>query len=480
MSYKFFAVLVIVTLTGCAGFSGPARDTSANLTEAQLRYARIDAHSLSVSGRRTLDVEALAQALIRPARTEEEKVRAIFRWMADNISYDVESLLDGSYKFRRIDAADVLRERKAVCDGYTRLFLALAEAAGLTAQTVSGYTKLSGIRDENKHAWSAVKINGRWHLLDTTWAAGVVDENNRFQKRFDDFYFLTSPTELIATHYPESREWQLLPEPISYQSFVNTPDVWSEFHRSGLALKSHRQRTIRADSSVKVMLDVAEGTLLTARLDRYGDALPRNHAQVILRGTVAQVRAVFPEQGVYQLLIFAKRDPESTLYHSALRYDVVAAAGSDEKLAVIGPAFTEHAWSEPVVPRRARNLRPGSEIHLHARVEPGMHVSAQIRDLGRDTLIQNGVLVERSADGHTKFVIPWTNAPVGELRLEVFSGESDDLPGRFAFSLDLGRPWQLAVPSDRRGDVQITSTALAAAGIGLGVFQETRHIAVNP
>lgn len=53
--------------------------------------------------------------------------------------------------------------------------------AGVQCLTVPGYSKGFGYRTgqsfsgEFDHAWNAVYLEGRWHLLDSTWGSGLVD-----------------------------------------------------------------------------------------------------------------------------------------------------------------------------------------------------------------------------------------------------------------------------------------------------------------
>lgn len=53
--------------------------------------------------------------------------------------------------------------------------------AGVQCVTVPGYSKGFGYQTgqsfsgEFDHAWNAVYLEGRWHLLDSTWGSGLVD-----------------------------------------------------------------------------------------------------------------------------------------------------------------------------------------------------------------------------------------------------------------------------------------------------------------
>ncbi len=61
------------------------------------------------------------------------KLRAIFVWITDNISYDCTSTACG--------ANEVLKNRTAVCSGYSQLFYELSDAAGLNVMKISGDAK---------------------------------------------------------------------------------------------------------------------------------------------------------------------------------------------------------------------------------------------------------------------------------------------------------------------------------------------------
>ena len=112
-----------------------------NLSFAQGRsidFSSIDYRVLSIND---TNPDSLAQKLVAPYTNDLQKVRAIFRWITENISYKtfrykkVAFVKDLNHDFdddtgvlkpltRRV-AENVLRKRKAVCNGYTRLFKAL-------------------------------------------------------------------------------------------------------------------------------------------------------------------------------------------------------------------------------------------------------------------------------------------------------------------------------------------------------------------
>ena len=102
-------------------------------------YEEIDRHALNAPASAEATVESLAAYLIEPAKNDREKARAIFRWITENIDYNVEVFFKGGTG--ATNSEDVLKSRKSVCYGYSDLFLSLAREAGLQAVRISGYGK---------------------------------------------------------------------------------------------------------------------------------------------------------------------------------------------------------------------------------------------------------------------------------------------------------------------------------------------------
>lgn len=59
--------------------------------------------------------------------------------------------------------------------------------------------------------------------------------------RYDDFYFLTEPSEFINSHFPDDKTWQLLTTPISMEEFEMRPLKTSAFYQFGLTLTQPTQ-----------------------------------------------------------------------------------------------------------------------------------------------------------------------------------------------------------------------------------------------
>ena len=229
--------------------------TATSWSQKSVDFSHIDWKVLSVEAAAP---DTLARWLTSAYKTELEKTRAIFRWIAEHISYKAKGPHKGPFKplkYLNDDEADtsktlksldervaeiVLTRRLAVCDGYARLFKTLCDYAGIKSEIISGFARTGFERGINKfktnHRWNAVMIDSVWHVLDVTWASGYTTNSfDDFTKRFNDYYFLTPPANFIKDHYPEDIRWSLMSEasipwefnaaPLKYQPFEKLKSI---------------------------------------------------------------------------------------------------------------------------------------------------------------------------------------------------------------------------------------------------------------
>ncbi|MCD4793976.1 MAG: hypothetical protein K8R54_12130 [Bacteroidales bacterium] len=184
-------------------------------------YSEIDAFAKTVKYIENYTVGHLAHDLTDKFEKEEDKVRAIFYWITENIEYAV----DYSHNKNNIET---LTRKKGVCSDYSDLFKELCDSSGIKSWKLSGYAKTRisevGMPFFANHAWNAVEINNKKYLLDVTWAAGAVGWG-KFTKRRNERYFLCPPDIFIYNHYPENEEWQLLSPVVDEQTFIDYPII---------------------------------------------------------------------------------------------------------------------------------------------------------------------------------------------------------------------------------------------------------------
>ncbi len=197
--------------------------------------------------------EAVGRYLAAHENDPWRLARAVHDYVADRVEYDVASYRAGVYPPQ--DAATTFRTRRSVCAGYAALFEAIGRAAGLTVETVVGRAR--GVVTEGMgegHAWSAVKLDGRWHLVDTTWDAGYVSADG-FHKRYRTEYFLTPPAVFLAKHFPDEARWQLMDAPRSAGEYMRAPTLDPRFFAEGMRLVAPSRAESDARSVVEVVIE---------------------------------------------------------------------------------------------------------------------------------------------------------------------------------------------------------------------------------
>ncbi len=195
------------------------------------------------------DISQLTNDLVKPYSRPLFQVRAIFIWITENIRYDYKFMNKGKeikipdckpgidcgqmlIEWENNYLKQVIRQGKAVCDGYARLFRKMCDIAGIRSSVISGYTKTKpyqvGVAGPVNHAWNAVWVDSAYHFVDATWAAGYCEEDEstgkllNFQKRYDNYYWFTPFHDLARNHYPKEGRWVFEPN-YTKEKFANNP-----------------------------------------------------------------------------------------------------------------------------------------------------------------------------------------------------------------------------------------------------------------
>jgi hypothetical protein len=197
-------------------------------------FSKVDKFALQTPDSMTTDIEKLALYLTTSdvAASTEKKIRAIYVWVSQNIHYDQDFDLTSPFTTPDIvatqDADRVLAARKGVCMGYSHLFVALVQAAGLKAEMIEGIIKQSdGNIPKMGHAWVAVRLrkkadkdaktDPRWYLCDPTWGSPT---SKKDFGTINEAYFLAEPEDFIKDHLPLDPMWQLLERPATVEVFA--------------------------------------------------------------------------------------------------------------------------------------------------------------------------------------------------------------------------------------------------------------------
>jgi hypothetical protein len=188
-------------------------------------YTVIDKHALAATPEDEASLERLATYLAWPCKTDKEKARAIYRWITDRIVYNMVGFKKNDFGDSSPEA--VLKNRKAVCDGYANLFVDLSARCGVKAVKLTGNyngrDRVPGQVFFGTHAWNAVQWDGKWWLIDACWGRGADD--GTLGGRFSGFYFCPPPDQLIFTHFPDDPNWQLSKSPVTRGDFEKWPAI---------------------------------------------------------------------------------------------------------------------------------------------------------------------------------------------------------------------------------------------------------------
>lgn len=125
--------------------------------------------------------EAIATLLTEldlSAKSDYEKIRAVYDYICQNVTYDYANLNDADYNLK-FTAYAALHDKTAVCQGYAVLLYRLALELGIDCRFISGI-------GNGGHGWNIVKLGQFYYNADSTWDAP------RAQKKLAYQYFLKS------------------------------------------------------------------------------------------------------------------------------------------------------------------------------------------------------------------------------------------------------------------------------------------------
>lgn len=193
--------------------------------------------------------EKLAERIQKDFSTDYDKARAIFTWLALNMSYDTKTFLNPpnpkvftfknnferdkqilDYEHEMIKKA--FKTQRGVCEDFSRLYAYIGTLAGLNVQVVHGDAKtlLNDIgrkRLYTNHAWNIVEIDRKWRLVDVTWGEGYFDYSRKQAvKHFKPVYFDMDPKYFFAKHFPDSGSY--LDFKLSKETYLNGPLIYDK------------------------------------------------------------------------------------------------------------------------------------------------------------------------------------------------------------------------------------------------------------
>ncbi|WP_338471571.1 transglutaminase family protein [Niallia sp. XMNu-256] len=138
----------------------------------------------------------LANKLTSGKANNREKAKAIYDYVAQNVSYDVQKYKNDEFRWDD-SALKTLELKTGVCQDYAFLAIALLRASDIEARFVEG--RAGGGVFPGRHAWVEANVDGSWLTMDPTWGSGYL-QNDKFVAKFTEDYFDPNMDEFNRTH----------------------------------------------------------------------------------------------------------------------------------------------------------------------------------------------------------------------------------------------------------------------------------------
>ncbi|KAK2865310.1 hypothetical protein FQN49_003703 [Arthroderma sp. PD_2] len=186
---------------------------------------------------------SLAQGFVcRPHRSDIQRLRAIFTWVAEKVAWDEEIE-------EEIDVRRVIQMKRGCPQEVAVLVVEMCVAVGLHAEVVQGYLKTPGEQLELdgyprvNHWWNNVLIDGEWRIMDCSLASPTHPRRALYSsfnpQAAETWYFLARPMEICYTHIPIAAEHQHICPPISPDVLLALPCACPAYFKNNLHMPTY-------------------------------------------------------------------------------------------------------------------------------------------------------------------------------------------------------------------------------------------------
>ncbi|KAE9964746.1 hypothetical protein EG328_010222 [Venturia inaequalis] len=272
---------------GDEGLDGLPITDPTDFTRCNLSLVDKSARSVQDLPPATLPAGLVQGYLCRPYRSDVQRLRAIFTWVSERISWEEDFEIPPD---ARIDTRRVLQSRQGCSQEIAYLISEMCSAVGIHSEIVQGYLKTPGetldfdAASRPNHWWNAVIVDGEWRIMDASLAGPTHARRGLYSttagKEAESWYFLARPLEICYTHVPMLAEQQHIVPPVDFGVLVALPTACPHYFRNLLQLQDfdtsvlHLENLEMAHLYVEVPDDVecvAEVEVRTFARDADGD-----------------------------------------------------------------------------------------------------------------------------------------------------------------------------------------------------------------
>ncbi|CRG87408.1 hypothetical protein PISL3812_04425 [Talaromyces islandicus] len=195
---------------------------------------------------------SLAQGYVcRPYKSDVQRLRSIFIWVSEKISWD-EPVDEDEVDIRR-----VINMKRGSPQEVAYLVKEMCAAVGLHADVVRGYLKTPGELPElgalsrPNHWWNVILIDGEWRIMDCSLASPTNPRRHQLvtgnSQHAETWYFLARPLEICYTHIPLLPEEQHICPPISPDVLLALPAASPTFFKNSMQMPNYDTSFIRIE-----------------------------------------------------------------------------------------------------------------------------------------------------------------------------------------------------------------------------------------
>ncbi|KAI5865479.1 hypothetical protein GGS23DRAFT_428952 [Durotheca rogersii] len=217
-----------------------------------INLSLVDKNSRFIAGLppMTTAVTLATTYVCRPYKSDVQRLRAIFTWVAEKINWEED--FEGEVDTRR-----VIQTKRASSEECAALVHEMCAAIGIHSEVICGYLKTpgevteTGIMPRSNHWWNAVVIDNEWRMMDCCLASpsnprrGLYSSAGNSNAEF--WWFLTRPTELCWTHIPEHHGQQHICPPVAHETLLNLPGACPPYFKQAIAMVDYNTSLTRIE-----------------------------------------------------------------------------------------------------------------------------------------------------------------------------------------------------------------------------------------
>lgn len=195
--------------------SGGYRIMPSLVLDQNLSFARayVDPDHFRDSSKVPDSVKSLSKQIVGGEMNDYAKIFLLHKWVAENIYYDYDAYRSGRSTF--YDSADILANKRSVCEGYANLLRDLILAQGIPCMKAATYSlgvsssggsfavkADSAAVNNSNHAHVEAWVDEHWVIMDATWDSNNTYENGVYNTDAPNgfYYFDITPETLSLDH----------------------------------------------------------------------------------------------------------------------------------------------------------------------------------------------------------------------------------------------------------------------------------------